>query len=262
MTKLVSNKSARLLGLSIILIATAIACNKHAVPIYDGVGFPDEPYRYVNPPSADLRTSTPPSAATATTTLTNGGSASEISSNSDEQGPQVVLYISPNSLTADPSATSLTITAKPVDVASSDQPTDGVVAGNGYVVSTDSPSTFHDQMNTSIIDLRLPQAYSKTTALTGFEFRPTGSTAWKKVETLQVGSDIYQTPFKGFGEYAMVAFHSKTPAQLIPTPHDPYRPPEFYRLAAAVVAFILIAGGTIIGIRLDSRKKRQRNQSR
>ena len=257
-----SNISIRLLGFSFVLIIAAIICTKHAVPIYDGVGFPDEPYRYVNPPSNDLRTNTPPSSAVASATLTNGGSASEISSNSDEQGPQIVLYISPNSLTADPSVTSITITAKPVAVASKDGPTDGVIAGNDYIVSSDSPVTFHDTTNTSIIDLRLPQAYSKTTALTGFEFKASDSSTWKKVATLQVGGDIYQTPFTGFGEYAMVAFNSKTPAHLIPAPTDPYRPPLFYKTAAAIVVFILIAGSTIVGIRLDSRKKRQHNQSR
>lgn len=129
-------------------LAAAWLLTPAAVPLYDGVGFPDEPYRYVVPPTG-YRTTPPPtrafgsvpaakvaagtaagSAATPTpgagtgsgtgadtgagTTGAHSASTRDIGVKSAEFGPQVELYVAKGALTGPAGARGYQISAIPV----------------------------------------------------------------------------------------------------------------------------------------------------
>lgn len=223
----------------------------HVVPLYDGVGFPDEPYRYVSPPTAGLNTSSPPSDATASVRMSEGVNIDDASLTTTEQGPQALAYISEKSVTIPSNLAQLTLRIEPVAPSSKDQPADGQIAGNIYRLSTDNVSTasFHDASDSSIIDLRLPQANTGG-ARPGIEYRANGSTKWDRLETLQAGNDIYQTPIAGFGDYAMVMLKSivgdDTATQV------KHRSLALPMVLGGIVGIIVL---TIIGIRVANNKK-------
>ena len=85
-------KRARIIvvALAILGIGWALA-PRSAPPLYDGVGFPDEPYRFVVQPDGapDTKAAT---VATGTTQVI-GGKAGAIHANSAEQAPQVAFLI-------------------------------------------------------------------------------------------------------------------------------------------------------------------------
>jgi hypothetical protein len=64
-------KNYALLLLSAVGIVVISLLSSHIVPLYDGVGFPDEPYRYVNPPVTSKKT-LPPSPAETVATISHG----------------------------------------------------------------------------------------------------------------------------------------------------------------------------------------------
>ncbi len=85
---------------------------RFAPPIYDGVGFPDEPYRFVVPPS-DAKTHKAPTTATAQIPVTKGTAAAAVL-NSAEQAPQVAVLIPTGRLQAPAGPDSIVLHAAPV----------------------------------------------------------------------------------------------------------------------------------------------------
>ena len=73
-----------------VALLTAWLLAPAVTPIYDGPGFPDEPYRYVQAP-AGAKATKPPTTAKASVTVNSQGLSGAAYSNSAEQGPQIVL---------------------------------------------------------------------------------------------------------------------------------------------------------------------------
>src|SRR3954451_17434124 len=103
-----------------------------SVPVFDGIGQPDEPYRYVDPP-ATAKTTKQPTTATVSVPVRNGRSVAEFA-NSAESGPQISVYIPPGALEVPAGATSITITATPL-APKAPLPTDGDIVTNVYQVT-------------------------------------------------------------------------------------------------------------------------------
>ena len=241
----VSKKSWLLVAAGAAVIIVSLLSGHH-LPLYDGVSAPDEPYRYVRPPSLDLRTAQPPSTAQLTTAAYNGQNSSYVYVASQEFGPQIALYILAQSLTANPSATSLTITAVP-KAPDTDQPAEGAIAGNFYSFSATSNAGAARFTGTSknpdYIDLRLPQGYSGPATVV-YRAKPDGP--WSAFVTNQVGNDIYEAPLVGFGDYALVVKSTKTAA----THHAP-------TALIIVLVILLLVVASIIGlIRYGAAKER------
>ena len=173
-----------------------------AVPIYDGIGNPDQPYRYVKPP-AGAKSTPPPTVATTTIKVGANQLSQNGYSNSAEIGPQVVYYVPTGALKAPPGATSIRITETPV-APTSPLPTDGTIAGNVYRVTATTPQgdaviVGRGLEHTPTLDLRAPTANQP-----GPVFEHLDRGVWKQSPTLRIGQDIYQTSAGALGDWALV----------------------------------------------------------
>lgn len=173
-----------------------------AVPIYDGVGNPDEPYRYLNPPAGAKKTP-PPTVAKATLSVTAAGLNNAAYANSAEVGPQVVYYVPNGALKAPDGATGITVTATPV-APSPPLPADGTIVGNVYRIAAttskgDAVVVGRGVTQLPTLDMRAPSGKQP-----GPVFEHVVAGAWQHSATLRIGVDIYQTSAGAFGDWALV----------------------------------------------------------
>lgn len=181
-------------------LGLAVALGPNLVPIYDGIGNPDEPYRYVDPP-ASYRTTKPPTTATGTLKVTNGRSGSA-QINTSEYGPQLALYVPVGSFSVPDGATDVTVTAAPVSAPGTRSP-DGTIEGNVYRVTATAPGGTVDLIGSGtqapVLDLRAPTARQPGPV---FEHYENGE--WTSYETSRVGTDVYRTRMGALGYWALV----------------------------------------------------------
>lgn len=172
-----------------------------SVPLYDGVGFPDQPYRFVDPP-AGVKHGPAPTPARVTAPVVGGENSAELALQSNEQGPQILLDLPSHSVHAPAAATSVTMTGTPL--APDTQPADGRIDGNVYrlaVTSNAGPATFASTVGDSFLYLR---AVSLKPAPPVMEFRQTPQAQWQPLKTGRGGADIFVVAFHGSGDYALV----------------------------------------------------------
>jgi hypothetical protein len=180
-------------------VAAAWLAHPAGVPLYDGIGFPDQPYRYVDPPAGYKKTP-PPSTAVDRSPVSDGTTSSLIFAQSAEQGPQIVVSMPSHALSA-PRARSVSLTAKPV--APEAQPSGATIDGNVYRV------TWTADAGTVTPTSRMRVAYVLMRATSGKQPGPTmfhrvsPGAPWIAVQTSRVGNDIYQSPLPGAGDYAL-----------------------------------------------------------
>jgi len=188
----------RLLVGALIFSLVWIVSPPKSPPLYDGLGAPDEPYRYVTPPAGYRKTPAPTGAKyTHAVTLTNGmfGLASA------ETGPQVQVALEESSIVAPSGATTITVDVEPR--APEAQPADGTISGNVYrlTVETDhGPAQVHPGGN-DVITLR---AITSPPPNWVIDYLPPGGT-WRQLATSRIGNDVYDAPLAGPGDYAVVA---------------------------------------------------------
>lgn len=175
----------------------------HPVPLYDGVGNPDEPYRYVVPP-AGYRSTPPASEARTQVDLQGGVSCCELEARSDEQGPQVTVYVPRGGLRAGGNG-AVTLVAQPVAPPAEPAPVKkGKFEGNVYRVTARGPSgtaTLTPDGNRATLQLR---ALNGNTPGPKIWFRPDQATPWRELPTGKVGFDIFESQFVGPGDYVLV----------------------------------------------------------
>jgi hypothetical protein len=214
----------------------------HIVPLYDGVGFPDEPYRYVKAPKdAKNNSALSPSPASTAVAISGGTNQSDVSLASREQGPQVSIYVYTQALKASSQTAKAALSATP-SVSSDMNTPKGPVAGNvysfGYQINSGSLAI--KQNNKEIrgyVDLRLPQNAGANAVML---YRSSASTAWRTLETLKVGNDIYQAPVDAFGDYALV----------------PAKPAgSAYKLKLIIICILTVAVLTLSGLLVVLRRK-------
>jgi hypothetical protein len=168
-------------------------------PLYDGIGFPDEPYRYVDPPAGTKPTQPPTGAVdiqpvnTAVLTVV-----------SQEQGPQVQAQIPTTSLTLPPGATRISARFEPLGP-TPPLPPDGTIWGNVYrltLTSAEGPVGIKNASNSDhvgYIDLRAPTADQPAPVIEAYVL-----SAWHRLPTNRDGNDIYGAKLIGVGDYAVV----------------------------------------------------------
>ncbi len=190
--------------MALALLALAWLVNPARIaPLYDGLGFPDEAYRFVAPP-AGYRSTAPPSAATLTAALAGKrGSIFDIASK--EVGPQVELFVKGSSIAAPASAT---VTINAVAARSPATPTDGAVWGNVYRVSARSAGKavrLNADPATNSIRLRTPTAPPPTATIAYLDGSTSTGSTWRRLKTERIGNDIWAAPLVGSGYYAALA---------------------------------------------------------
>ena len=208
----------------------------HAPALYDGIGFPDEPYRY-SLVLADDPVKTPPP-TTATLTVRGPSNTTAQVASSQELGPQVSLVIPADGLQSQGSSTTLTATPEVPDTV---QPADGPVAGDVYRVAV-SPAGSWSISHPGTISLRSPQG---TPYLPLLEHRTAGTTEWVALATTRTGNDIWTAPIDATGDYALVLPIHKSAAPMRSSHAG------IDAIAGAVVAVALL----LAGIRFRRRAK-------
>ncbi|MDQ1719826.1 MAG: hypothetical protein QOE89_3779 [Pseudonocardiales bacterium] len=200
-----STRSRRgLLYLTAAALAVAWLLPGRPVPIYDGIGAPDEPYRYVSvPPGVQIRTR-PPTLAKVTVPVERGV-ASVVELFTSEQGPQAEADITGPSLLTVPPASgstpaprSITVTLTPLAPDPADPQIDGNIYRLTWVAGSSTP-TFHNNG----ADLFYLRATVGPPPRATFLYRPGPSEPWRAVATELAGADIYSALIQGAGDYAL-----------------------------------------------------------
>jgi hypothetical protein len=167
------------------------------VPVYDGVGAPDEPYKYVG------RSNAPATTVSATASTSNGLSGS-LSVRSAESGPQVLVDLGAGAFTASTPSVTLTVTAL---AAEGTQAPQGRVDGNAYRVTVSPGATLQPSAQ-GFLFLR---AAVMTRPDPVVVHRATATDPWERVKTVRAGQDILSTPFRAVGDYAVVRLPGAKP---------------------------------------------------
>jgi hypothetical protein len=217
-----------------------------AVPLYDGLSFPDEPYRYVVPPAGYQHTPKALSAkgSSAVDAKTNAGT---VYVNTDEQAPQINVVIPPRLLAV--SADARTVTVSAVPLAPDRQPVKGTIDGNVYRVTAaaDPAATVSfapppgDAVTASDVTMR---ATTGRKPAPSFLYRPGPTRPWRTLTVYTAGNDIYSTQFAGFGDYALAfgvvaSVHHGSSAVTI--------------LVSVLLGVVLLVAVTIVSVRVSRR---------
>jgi hypothetical protein len=192
-----------LAGLALVVVGWLLSPN--AVPIYDGIGQPDEPYRYVAPPPGATRTAGA-TAGGAQTPVTAGRNLNGLSVQTKEQGPQFSVFLPQGSL-ASPTGP-ITISIEPEAPAAA--PPGAVIDGNVYLVTFATPASAPVTLTekAAIATLYLRSTSQRTPQPTMY-YRPTTDAAWRPLTTTAGGLDLRVASFVGAGEYAVARVPSK-----------------------------------------------------
>ena len=230
--KLGPTSGSVLLAGAAVLAVTFVAPT--AAPLYDGIGFPDEPYRYVQRPPGDTRVTKPPGSVTTTVTAAYGLNNQAVVGNSEEQAPQIGLYLPRGGL-----ATSMftqSVVVRVVPLAPVGQPVDGVVTGNAYAITVlgqGGPVTSTPAALDGVVMMRADLG----TGLT-FEYQPVGSSVLQPLATQQVSGDRYQTRFAGLGTYSLARL---TRPKAAASSGFPYLPVGIGGVLVALMAGVVVA---------------------
>ena len=185
-------------------LLTAWLATPHAVPLYDGIGVPDEPYRYVSPPAGYQKTPAPSSFSLSVpaTGGTNGGDG--FYAQTKEIAAQYGLFVSPHSITGPGGTTTLKVTITPQ---APDGPApQGAINGNVYRVQLWADATPTATVAPAAKDMLVyvMRATSARVAAVTMIYRPSGG-SWTVVPNTRAGTDSFQAYFVGAGDYALIA---------------------------------------------------------
>ncbi|MDX6273394.1 MAG: hypothetical protein QOJ92_604 [Frankiales bacterium] len=161
------------------------------VPIYDGLTFPQDPYRYVG--------ATPtPTTARATVSLRAGTNPGGVILNSAERGPQVQLYVAANALRAGASSSAVDLSVTPEAMTGSTTP--DAPASNVYRFAAPPAVTLTD--NHAPIQVTLRAAVHKSPPVMYYRSGPTDR--WQRLATRGLGHASFNATAPGFGDYVLV----------------------------------------------------------
>jgi hypothetical protein len=187
---------------AIALLFGAWLISPTVMPLYDGPGQPDQPYRYVAPPPGDTVKTPAPTTATTSMPVRNGVNTAAFA-NSAEVGPQVRVYVPAGAFRAPAGASSIQLTATP-SAPKAPLPSDGTIVGNVYTITATAPGGPVDIVGTGedqapVLQMRAPSAKQPGPIFETFD----GKT-WKSSTTIRAGQDVYQTSAPKLGVWALV----------------------------------------------------------
>jgi hypothetical protein len=219
------------------------------VPLYDGIGFPDEPYRYVAAPPGAPHTA-PPTTARGRARAGGGTNIDLDDITSAEQGPQIEVALEAGTLDANPNTVEFQLAAIPVAATAggveggpTSQSPGGAeprIDGNVYrVTATAFPAgpvgTRPDGVGYVVMRATTGRQPGPT-----FVYRAKPTTSWRPVRTERIGVDIYQTRLAGLGDYALGYFASPTVGGTVTQPAVTRR--------RSHMAAVLLIGGLLVSL--------------
>jgi hypothetical protein len=209
---------------ALLLVAAGRLLSPDAVPVYDGIGAPDEPYRYVAPP-AGAKATAPPTSARTTSPVAAGVSTNGMSLTTAESGPQFSLFLPPRAVAT--GGSTLVVAAEPV--APTDQPPGRRIDGNVYAVTLTGKGLVTLTPQAALATLYLRSTTAKQPPPT-MEHRAAPGQPWQALDTARGGQDVYVSDFRGPGQYAL--------AFAVVTAHHASKTP--YVVAGAVVLLLVL----------------------
>jgi hypothetical protein len=187
----------RRLAAGLLLVTVGWLASPSAVPVYDGVGQPDQPYRYVG------REGSPP--AVTVTVKAQGGVSGPINLQSAESGPQVLLDLAAGAFRTTGAVVRLTSTPVAGD---GQQAPQGTVDGNVYRFTVSSGAALQPDVAQGFLFLRAAEM-TRPDPVVVHRDGPGG--AWEKVRTTRTGRDVLSAPFRALGDYAVVDLPGSKP---------------------------------------------------
>lgn len=184
-----------LIALLLLGLGWAIA-PRNALPLYDGVGFPDEPYRFVQPPKGAPPTK-PPTTARANAQASGGRTTTQLAANSAEQAPQVSVGIPPGRLAVPTTATRVSLVAAPTQPLPA--PAGRYLWSNVYDLTTSPAATMRPGGLQATITLRAATAQQPKPAIAVYV-----SGRWRMLPTFPTGRDIYIAELTRLGRFAVI----------------------------------------------------------
>lgn len=167
-----------------------------ALPLYDGIGFPDEPYRFVQPPPGAQETK-PPTTAHATVSVT-GGTNVQLVAASAESAPQISLYIPKGRLNLPAGTAQLSVTGAPVQPLP-DTPVQYQWSDVYNVTASPGSARFKPGGQQATITLRAASAQRPQPSIAYYE-----GGRWHLLPTFPQGQDIYIAELNRFGRFAVI----------------------------------------------------------
>lgn len=224
----------------------------HAPPLYDGIGFPDEPYRWVEPPDGVTNTVAAATVAAATVKVSPGTSSGPVSQQSRgfsaEQGPQVAFAVGEGSFDAPTGTTQIDVKATP-KAPPATRPEGGAVVSNLYVFTAiaDGKKVPLAAAASIVVNLRADVATQQVVVVCTWD-----GTRWNQQPTRQVGTEIYAAQLSTLDPVALVKLdRGVAPTVAAPTPaatadgaDDPAATPA--TTGASSRTLLLTIGGIVV----------------
>ena len=252
-------RSTRWLLLAALLaLAAGWLVSPTRTPLYDGVGFPDEPYRFVEPP-ANYQHTPPPGSGTGTSPVSSGVNLQALYAQSPEQGPQVVVALAPGVLHAPAGASRMTVRVVPE--APDRNPAGGFVDGNVYRVTAKANvsgnvayprATGSTGGSESGLTLRATSARQPGPVMI---YRASAAAPWIRLRTTKVGTDIYRAAFAGAGDYALAFGLSQPGSSSGASGTNTSSSSGSFPVALVVVVVLLVVlAGIVVAVRVSRRR--------
>lgn len=202
------SRSARFVTVALVLLGLAWAvAPRSALPLYDGIGFPDEPYRFVQRPPGAEETK-PPTDARGTAAVHSGRVGSLVAA-SAEVAPQISVVIPQGRLRVPAGAARVTVTGAPAQPL----PTGPgqYLWSNVYEVRASPDARLSAGGQQATITLRAATAQRPQPHIAYY-----ASGHWKLLPTFAQGQDIYIAQLTTFGQFAVIGGNPLAVAQLSP----------------------------------------------
>ena len=178
------------------IVTIGLLATDQPVPIYDGLGFPDQPYRLIGDSTRGA-----PSVATGTAHVGADGRSEALSARSNESGPQVVLELGAGAFKGAPGST-IKLTASPVP--NTDPPSGGTVDSNTYRVAASSTAGMPTQTPSAAQGFVFLRAIKASDPPAQIQHRMSLGAPWTALLSSRTGQDIVSASYAGAGDYLLL----------------------------------------------------------
>jgi hypothetical protein len=181
----------------LLLVGLGLALSPDAVPVYDGLGAPDEPYRFVVTPEASPSTA-PPTEAVQSSPVVKGRTAYGLTVATAEQGPQFSMFLPIKAFATARGPVQVKVTPQ----APTDAPEGSTVDGNVYLVTVTGPAPVTRTAAAAIATVYLRSTTARQPGPTMYH-RATATGTWEALRTSRGGTDFYAAVYSGPGQYVL-----------------------------------------------------------
>jgi hypothetical protein len=201
------NRPARLITAALLVLGVGWAiAPRSALPLYDGIGFPDEPYRFVQRPPGAQETKAPTTANG--TASVNGGTVGSLVAASGESAPQLSIYIPKGRLVAPAGTSTVSLTGSPAQPLPT--PRGQYLWSDVYtIVASPGGVRLNSGGQQATITLRAASAQRPQPSIAYY-----AGGRWHLLPTFAQGRDIYIAELTRFGQFAVVGRNPLLVSQL------------------------------------------------